>query len=135
MEQDNRTAVVSQKRIWTGRVLSTIATLFMIFDGVIHTWLPPFVVEGFVKSGFPVNTARPLGIIELVFVALYVIPRTSVLGAVLLTGYLGGAVAVNVRMSMPLFGYVLFPIYVAVFFWGGLYLRDDRVRSIFPVRR
>ena len=130
----NHTAT-SQKRIWTGRVLSTIATLFMIFDGVIHTWVPSFVAEGFVKSGFPVSTARPLGIIELIFVALYVIPRTSVLGAVLLTGYLGGAVAVNVRMSMPLFGYILFPIYVATFFWGGLYLREARLREIFPIRR
>jgi hypothetical protein len=135
MATSNQTAVVSQKRIWTGRVLSTIATLFMIFDAVVHTWVPSFVAEGFVKSGFPVSTARPLGIIEFLCLALYLIPRTSVLGAVLLTGYLGGAVAVNVRMLNPLFGYILFPIYVALFFWGGLYLRDERLASIFPVRR
>jgi hypothetical protein len=135
MEPTNQTAAVSQKSLWTGRVLSTLATLFMTFDGVIHVLMPPMVVEGFTKAGFPVSTSRPLGIIELLCLALYLIPRTSVLGAVLLTGYLGGAVAVNVRMSMPLFGYVLFPIYVALFFWGGLYLRDDRLRSIFPVRR
>jgi hypothetical protein len=96
--------------------------------------MPPAVVEGFTKAGWPLSTARPLGIIELLCLALYVIPRTSVLGAVLLTGYLGGAVAVNVRQSLPLFAYELAPIYVAVFFWGGLYLREPRLRAIFPIR-
>jgi hypothetical protein len=115
--------------------MSAIASLFMVFDAVIHFIQPPSVVKGFADAGFPLSTARPLSVIELACIVLYVIPRTSVLGAALLTGYLGGAVAVNVRIGTPLFGYVLFPVYVAILFWGGLYLRDDRLRSIFPVRR
>ena len=75
------------------------------------------------------------GIIELVCIALYVIPRTSVFGAILLTGYLGGAIATQVRVDAPLFSTTLFPIYVALFLWGGLYFRDDRVRSLIPLRR
>jgi DoxX-like family len=81
------------------------------------------------------TVAVPLGIIELVCIALYVIPRTSVLGAILLTGYLGGAIATQVRVDAPLFSTTLFPIYVALFLWGGLYFRDDRVRSLIPLRR
>jgi hypothetical protein len=135
METTTQTPAASTKGLWAGRILSTIATLFMIFDGVIHILMPPAVVEGFTKAGWPLSTARPLGIIELLCLTLYVIPRTSVLGAVLLTGYLGGAVAVNVRQLLPLFGYMLAPIYVAVFFWGGLYLREARLREIFPIRR
>jgi hypothetical protein len=81
------------------------------------------------------SVARPLSTIELLCIALYVIPRTSALGAVLLTGYLGGAIAVQVRIGAPLFSTTLFPIYVALFLWGGLYLRDERVRALLPVRR
>jgi hypothetical protein len=81
------------------------------------------------------SAAVPLGIIELVSIALYVIPRTSVFGAILLIGYLGGATATQVRVGAPLFSTTLFPIYIALFLWGGLYFRDDRVRSLIPLRR
>jgi hypothetical protein len=107
----------------------------MLFDTVIHFLQPKPVVDGFAQLGFPLSAARPLSVIELLCVVLYLIPRTSALGAILLTGYLGGAIAVQVRVGAPLFSTTLFPIYVALFLWGGLYLRDERVRALIPVRR
>jgi hypothetical protein len=125
----------SKRAVWAGRIISVLPALFMLFDGVIHTMKIPAVVEGFAKLGYPISVATTLGIIEIVCTVLYLIPRTSVLGAVLLTGYLGGAIASNVRIQAPLFGYVLFPIYVALFLWGGLWVRDGRVRGVLPVVR
>jgi hypothetical protein len=125
---------ISSRRLWAGRILSGLGVLFMIFDGTIHLMKIPPVVEGFAKLGYPVGVARPLGAIELICVALYLIPRTSVLGAILLTGYLGGAIAAQVRVGAPLFSTMLFPIYIALLLWGGLYLRDDRVRRLIPLR-
>jgi DoxX-like protein len=121
------------KRVWAGRVISALAVLFLIFDSVIHVMMIRPVVEGFAELGYPVNVARPLGIVEFLCVVLYVIPRTSVLGAILLTGYLGGAVATNVRVGLPLFSHILFPVYVGVMLWAGLCLRDERVRKVVGV--
>jgi uncharacterized membrane protein YphA (DoxX/SURF4 family) len=126
---------VSRRAVWAGRIVSVLPALFMLFDGVIHTMKIPAVVEGFAKLGYPISVAVTLGIIEIVCAILYLIPRTSVLGAVLLTGYLGGAIASNVRIQAPLLGYVLFPVYVALFLWGGVWLRDRRVREVLPVVR
>ncbi|OLD52366.1 MAG: hypothetical protein AUI83_09700 [Armatimonadetes bacterium 13_1_40CM_3_65_7] len=123
------------RRSWAGVVLTVLPVLFMLFDSVIHLMVIPPVVESFTQLGYPVSTARALGVIELVCIALYLIPRTSVLGAVLLTGYLGGAVATNLRVGSPLFSHTLFPVYVGVLAWGGLFLRDERVRALIPVRR
>jgi hypothetical protein len=114
--------------------MSGVAVLFLIFDGVIHIMKPAPVVEGFTQLGYPASLSQPLGVIELACLALYLIPRTSVLGAVLLTGYLGGAIATNLRVGLPLFSHVLFPVYVAVLLWGGLYLRDERVRVMLRPR-
>jgi DoxX-like protein len=125
---------VPKQRLWTGRILSGLAVAFLIFDVVIHIMKPAAVVQGFTDLGWSPALARPLGIIELACLILYVIPRTSVLGAVLLTGYLGGAVATNLRVAAPLFSNTLFPIYVALFLWGGLVLRDDRLRALIPLR-
>lgn len=125
----------SNGRLWTARTLSTLAVLFLLFDVVIHFMRPAPVVAGFAQLGYPLSLAVPLAIIELVCLVLYVIPRTSVFGAVLLTGYLGGAIASNLRIGAPLFSTVLFPIYVALFLWGGLYLRDAALRAVFPVRK
>lgn len=125
----------SSKRIWAGRIISAIPVLFLLFDGTIHIMRTAPVVAGFAQAGFPISTAVPLGIIEIACIILYVIPRTSVLGAILLTGYLGGAVATNVRQQLPMLGYVLAPVYVAVFIWGGLWLRDDRIRALVPFTR
>ena len=135
MESSAQSAPVSNKRLWAGRIMSALPVLFLLFDGVIHIMRIPPVVEGFAKLGYSISLAIPLGIIEIVCIVLYVIPRTSVLGAVLLTGYLGGAVATNLRTGAPLFSNVLFPVYVGVLLWGGLYLRDNALRAVFPVRR
>jgi hypothetical protein len=135
MEYSAQSAPVSNKRLWAGRIMSALAVLFLTFDVVIHIMKPAPVIKGFTDLGWSPSLAVPLGIIELVCLVLYLIPRTSVLGAVLLTGYLGGAVATNLRVAAPLFSNTLFPIYVGVFLWGGLYLRDNALRAVFPVRR
>jgi hypothetical protein len=126
---------VSTKRLWTGRVLSALAAIFLLFDGIIHILKITPVVEAFAQLGYPLGTSRALGVIEIICVILYAMPRTSVLGAILLTGYLGGAIATQVRVGAPLISTTLFPIYVALFVWGGLYLRDDAVRALIPLRR
>jgi hypothetical protein len=108
--------------------------LFLLFDSVIKLLVIDPVVESFGQLGWPVSVSIGIGLIELVCLMLYVIPRTSVLGAVLLTGYLGGAIATHVRVGSPLFTHALFPIYIAAFLWGGLYLRETRPRVLLPLR-
>ena len=125
----------SRGQRWAGRVLSGIAVLFLVFDATIHLLKPEPVVKGFAALGYPISVSVPLAIIEFVCVVFYLIPRTSVFGAVVLTGYLGGAIAAQLRVGAPLFSTLLFPIYVALFLWGGLYLRDPVVRSFMPLRR
>jgi len=107
--------------------------LFLLFDAVVHILKPSQVVEAFGQLGFPLGTAVPFGTIELILIALYLIPRTSVFGAILLTGYLGGAISAQLRIGAPLFGNVLFPLYVALFVWGGLWFRDLRLRALIPL--
>jgi len=124
----------SNRRLWTGRILSGLGALFMAFDGTIHILRVAPVVEAFGQLGYPLGVSATLGVIELICVALYLLPRTSVLGAVLLTGYLGGAIATQVRVGAPLFSTTLFPLYVGLLLWGGLYLRDERVSSLIPLR-
>jgi hypothetical protein len=134
MESLPVTTATSKRTIWAGRIISGLATAFMLFDAVVHISRGPAVVEGFTKAGFSPSILVPLSIIELICIVLYVIPRTAVLGVILLTGYLGGAVATNVRMGMPMFSWVLAPVYIAVLLWLGLWLRDDRIRSLIPFR-
>jgi len=134
MRSATQTAPVSKKRLWAGRILSGVAVLFLLFDGVIKVMVIVPVVESMARLGWPVRLAPALGILELLLIAVYLIPRTSILGAILLTGYLGGAVATHVRIGDPLFTHALFPIYVAVLLWGGLFLRDDRVRTLMAPR-
>lgn len=126
---------LSRKSLWGGRILSGLVTAFLLFDAVIHLLKPVPVVEAFSKLHLPLSLALELGIIELLCLALYVIPATSILGAILLTGYLGGAVAIQVTTSNSLFGEILFPVYVGAIVWGGLYLRDERLRTLVPWRR
>lgn len=125
----------SSKTIWIGRVLSALAILFLLFDCVIKLLQLPVAVEGTTQLGYPASVVLGIGVVELACLVLYVIPRTSVFGAILFTGYLGGAIATHVRIGSPLFTHVLFPIYVAVLIWGGLYAREDRLRALIPVRR
>jgi hypothetical protein len=123
----------SRQALWTGRVLSGLIAAFLTFDAVIHLLKPAPVVEAFTRLHFPLSLSAPLGIIELICAVLYVIPRTSVLGAILLTGYLGGAIATQLFAGMPL-GEVSFPVVMGVVVWGGLYLRDDGLRALVPLR-
>jgi hypothetical protein len=123
----------SKRNIWIGRVLSGLAVLFLVFDGVMKFFmdkLPPEALEAGAALQWPMEKMPLVGTILLSCTLLYVIPRTAVLGAVLLTGYLGGAIASHVRVSNPLFTHTLFPIYVAIFLWLGLYLRDSRVKVL-----
>ena len=121
--------------IWAGRIISGLFAAFMIFDGVIHIMKPTPVMEAFAKLNFPQRFALPLAVVELTSLLLYVIPRTSILGAILLTGYLGGAVAIQMPTGNSLFGEILFPVYFGVLLWGGIYLRDERLRALIPFRK
>ncbi|HEY0156990.1 MAG TPA: DoxX family protein [Thermoanaerobaculia bacterium] len=127
------TADVSRRSLLTGRVLSTLAVLFLLFDAVGKLLRPVQVVEGTTQLGWPASVILPLGIVQLVLLALYVVPRTSLFGAILWTGYLGGAVATHVRIGNPLFSHILFPTYVAALLWVGLWLRDRRLRALLPL--
>jgi hypothetical protein len=134
-QSDAQSAPLSKGRLWTGRIMSALPALFLFMDGVGKLVKPAPVVEGTVQLGYPESVLLGLGIVLLTCTALYVIPRTGVLGAILLTGYLGGAVATHVRVGSPLFSHILFPVYIAVLIWGGLYLRDERLRALIPLRR
>jgi hypothetical protein len=129
-------AKTSRAAVWTGRVLSGLGTLFMLFDGgaKVLDLIPPDV-KAANSLGWPDHTMLTVGIISLVCTALYLIPRTALFGAILLTGYFGGAIASHVRVESPLFSHTLFPVYIAALFWVGLYLRDARVRAIFAPRK
>ncbi|HET7321605.1 MAG TPA: DoxX family protein [Longimicrobiaceae bacterium] len=120
--------------LWTGRVLSALAILFLLMDAVMKLVKPAAVVEGTLQLGYPESSIVGIGIVLLISTLLYAMPRTAVLGALLLTGYLGGAVATHVRVADPLFTHVLFPTYLAAFIWGGLYLREPRLRLLLPLR-
>jgi hypothetical protein len=124
----------SKKMLWTGRIVSALVIVLLLFDAGIKVLRLPAVVKGTVQVGYPVNVVLPIGIVLLVCVILYAIPRTSILGAILLTGYLGGAVATNVRISSPLLSYGLLPAYIGVLAWGGLFLRDESLRQLIPLR-
>ena len=131
------TVTTFSKGLWTGRILSGLVVLFLLVDAgyKLIRPLPAPAVEAFGKLGYPVEFAAGLGILLLSYVALYLIPRTSVLGAILLTGYLGGAVSSHVRVGDPWFSHALFPVYIGLFIWGGLYLRDQRLRALIPLRQ
>ena len=126
--------MANTRGLWTGRVLSALAVIFLAFDSISKLLKVQPVVDATAQLGYPQSSIIPIGLLLLACTLVYMIPRTAVVGAVLLTGYLGGAVATHVRVGNPLFGYVLAPIYVAVLMWGGLYLRDDRVRALIPLR-
>ncbi len=124
----------SRKALWGGRILSGVAVLFLLFDAIIKLIRHPAAMQGATQLGYPESVVFGLGIVLLVCLVLYLVPGTAVLGAVLFTGYLGGAVATHVRVGNPLFSHVLFPVYVAAFLWAGLWLRDQRVRAVLPLR-
>jgi hypothetical protein len=127
--------VTTGKSRMAGMIASGVAVLFLTFDTVLKVLRLAPAVEGTTSLGYPADSVFWIGVIELVCLACYVMPRTAVLGAVLMTGYLGGAIATHVRIASPLVTHTLFPVYVAALLWGGLYLREPRLRGLLPIRR
>jgi hypothetical protein len=119
----------SRKQMWTGRALSGLVSAFFLMDGGMKLVKPAPVVQATLQLGYPASLIVGIGIVLLVCTILYLIPRTAVFGAILLTGYLGGAVATNVRVSAPLFN-ILFPVFIGCVVWAGLCIRDRRLKSI-----
>lgn len=120
----------SKTALWTGWFLSGFCILFLLFDSVTKIMTVEQSVVATVELGYPEHTVFRIGMILLICTALYIIPKTSILGAVLLTAYLGGAVATHVRVENPLFSHTLFPVYVGIMVWAGLYLRHDKLRTL-----
>lgn len=125
---------ISKTARWSGRVMSGLVTAFLMFDIAIKLARVPEAIKGTSELGYQPSVIVPLGVVLAACLALYLIPRTAVVGAVFLTGYLGGAIATHVRVGHPLASNVLFPVYVAILIWGGLYLRDARVRALIGPR-
>jgi DoxX-like family len=122
------------KELGAGRILVALSALFLIFDAAAHWMMPSPVVEALNRLGYPLALSPTLAIIEVICLVVYLIPRTAILGAILLTGYLGGAVATHLRVRDPLFD-TIFPILFGVLVWAGLYLRDQRLRALVPFTR
>lgn len=126
---NNPEAGISQSRLWSGRVLSTLAILFMALDGGMKLFKPPFVVEATVELGFPESAIVGIGLALLISTVLYAIPRTAIFGAILMTAYLGGAVASGVRINAPLFN-IVFPIVFGLIVWASLAMRNPRLQKV-----
>ena len=118
-----------------GRALSALAILFLAFDTAIKLVEAPVVAETLGSLGYPADLGLTIGIVELVCVVLYAVPRTAVLGAILLTALFGGGIATHIRVGSPLFSHILFGVYLGLFVWGGLYLRSERLRELIPAMR
>jgi hypothetical protein len=127
-------APISNKAIWAGRLMSGLVILFLLFDGAMKLIPLDVVIKASEPLGIPGSLARTLGVLTIVCTMLYAFPRTAVLGAILLTGYLGGAIAAHLRVGDPLFTHVLFGVYLGLLVWGGLYLRDGRLRALIPLQ-
>src|ERR671914_498807 len=133
MSQGNQSTLITKKQLWAGRIVSALPALFLLVDGGMKLIKPPPVVEATVRLGYSESVIVGLGIVLLACTVLYLVPRTSMLGAILLTGYLGGAVATHVRVGDGLFS-ISFPVILGALIWGGLFLRDDRLRTLLPWR-
>ena len=134
MQSSTQFATESKGMLWTGRVLSGLMALLFISDGVGHLMKPAPVVEAFARLGYPLSASVGIGALALICTAIYVTPRTSVLGAILLSGYLGGAVSIHVRAGSPLFE-TIFPVILGVLVWTGILVRDAQLRQLIPLRR
>jgi DoxX-like family len=134
MQSSMQVVTESKGMLWTGRVLSGLMALFFVLDGVGHLMKPAPVVEAFARLGYPLSASVGIGLLALICTAIYVTPRTSVLGAILLTGYMGGAVSTHVRAGSTLFE-TIFPVILGVLVWVGIYVRDAQLRQLIPVRR
>ena len=133
MESVPQFAPISSKRLWTGRIISALVALFLLFDAVAKLFKPVWVVEPTVQLGYPETKIVTIGLVLLVCTVIYLIPRTTFLGAILLTGYLGGAVATHVRAGNQWFP-IFFPVIMGILIWGGYYLREGRLKALIPLR-
>ncbi len=131
MQSNDRS--ISSTHLWAGRIMSGLPALFLLVDGIMKLFKPAVVVQATVELGYPESVIVGLGVTLLTSTLLYLISRTSVLGAILLTGYLGGAVATHVRMGGPIFN-IIFAVIVGTLLWGGLWLRDGQLREMLPLR-
>jgi hypothetical protein len=134
MVPNPQTTPVSRVTLWASRIMSALPALFLLVDGAMKLWKPELVVKATVELGYPESVILGLGMVVLACTILYLIPKTAVLGAILLTGYLGGAVATQVRVGAGLFS-IVFPIILGALLWGGLFFRVDRLRTIIPLVR
>jgi hypothetical protein len=125
---------VSRGALWTGRVMSGLVIAFLLFDGAMKLIPLQVVIDTSQQMAIPLDIIRTLGVLTIAGTLLYIYPRTSVLGAIILTGYLGGAIYAHYRLADPLFTHTLFGVYLGLLIWGGLYLRDPRVRALIPFR-
>ena len=133
MSFDDKTTSIAKGRLWAGRIIGGLPALFLLVDAIMKFFKPAPVIEATVKLGYPESVIIGLGVVLLASTILYLIPRTSVLGAILLTGYLGGAVATHVRVGEGWFS-ILFPVIFGVLLWAGLWLRDGRLQELIPLR-
>lgn len=131
MQSATQTASVSKKGLWAGRIICAFVILFLLFDGGLKVLTLAPAVEATARLGYPTKLVFAIGIAELICVVLFAIPHTTILGAILLTGYLGGATATQVRLEDPWF---FFPVVIGVLVWGGLFWRDERLRALVPLR-
>jgi hypothetical protein len=125
--------VISNKRLWGSRIMSGLPALFLLMDGTMKLFKPAVVVEATKQLGYPESTIVGIGLVLLASTLLYLVPRTAILGAVLLTGYLGGAIATQTRVAAVLFN-IIFPVFLGALLWGGLWLRDRRLQELLPLR-
>jgi DoxX-like family len=133
VQSDAQLTPRSKKTLWAARTITALSALFLLMDVAMHLMKPAPVIAAFARLGFPLKLAADLAIIGFFCIVLYVIPRTAVLGAILLTGYLGGAVAINLRVGNPVFE-TTFPVIFGALIWAGIFLREDRVRGLVPLR-
>jgi uncharacterized membrane protein YphA (DoxX/SURF4 family) len=131
MQSAAQPAPISKGRLWTGRILSAIPVLMMLFAGIMKLIKPPSMVQGLAQYGYPESLVVIIGVVETACAILYLIPRTSILGAILVTAFLGGATATNVRVKDPSF---VLPVIFGVLAWAGLFLRDERLRALIPLK-
>lgn len=132
MPSESQNVPVSKKTLWAGRIISALPILLLLFSGVTKLLKPPSVLRAFALYGYPEHQLAAIGLLEIACTVVYAIPQTSILGAILVTGYLGGATATNVRVSNPAF---IMTTLLGVLAWLGLYLRDTRLRSLVPLRK
>ncbi len=126
---------ISKTRLWTSYAMSGLVILFMLMDSIMKFVKPPQVIEGTLALGFTEQHLPVIGALGLISTLLYAFPRTSILGAILLTGYFGGTIATHLRLNNPLFTHTLFTVYFGILIWGGLWLRNTKLRELLPLRQ